>query len=181
MNLVPVGARVARCRGLLAGLVVAAGLWSGLPVQAQEAQPRATAAQPAQGGSLPASIPVKREQAGEGAASANDLGWIAILAALGLVAAAVFIARRRVRPASAPAVVAGPWRSRLGGLLDAGPSREIERVSSMSLSPRHSLHVVVWDGRRLLIGCTDQSIQLLTEARGATDMPASQPSAKEMP
>jgi len=53
---------------------------------------------------------------------------------------------------------------RLGGLIDTASSREIERVSSARLSPRHSLHVVVWNGKRLLLGCTDQSIQVLSEA-----------------
>jgi len=41
----------------------------------------------------------------------------------------------------------------------------VERVSSTRLSPRHSLHVVNWEGRRLLLGCSDSTIQLLAESK----------------
>jgi flagellar protein FliO/FliZ len=181
MNAVPLRAGAARCRMFLAGLVIAAGVLPGLPASAQEAQPRANAAEPAQNGSLPANIPVKREQTGDAAGAGNDIGWIAILAALGLIAAAVVVARRRARPLPSAHAAPGAWWSRLGGLLDAVPSREIERVSSMPLSPRHSLHVVVWNGRRLLIGCTDQSIQLLAETPGSAEAPATPAFEKEAP
>jgi flagellar biogenesis protein FliO len=49
----------------------------------------------------------------------------------------------------------------------------------MPLSPRHSLHVVVWNGRRLLLGCTDQSIQLLAETPSSPEVPEPVSSTKE--
>ena len=158
-----------------AGFAMAACLLFAMPGAAQDARP--ATGESTQGTGLPSSIPVKREQPGENSAS-GDLRWVAIVLAMGLIAAAVVIARRRARPARSTAstrVATGAWWKQLGGLLDTAPSNEIQRVSSMPLSPRHSLHVVVWNGRRLLLGCTDQSIQLLAEAPSSAD--AAQPDA----
>jgi hypothetical protein len=147
----------------LMGLAMAAGLLLALPGQAQEA--RVGGVESPSASSLPDSIPVKREQPNEVTGPANDRWWIAIFMAGGLLALAVVIARRRAGPAKA----AGAWWTRFGGFLDTVPSHEIQRVSSMPLSPRHSLHVVVWNGRRLLLGCTEQSIQLLAETSSAAE------------
>jgi flagellar protein FliO/FliZ len=136
---------------------MAAGLLLALPGQAQETRTGGAQSQPAT--SLPDSIPVKREQPSEMTGPASDRWWIGAVMAGGLLALAFVIARRRAGPAKA----SGAWWTRFGGLLDTVPSHEIQRVSSMPLSPRHSLHVVVWNGRRLLLGCTEQSIQLLAE------------------
>ena len=141
-----------------------AGMLLALPGEAQEARTGSAESQPA--GSLPDSIPVKREQPNERPDPASDRWWIAIVMAGGLLALAVVIARRRARPAKASSA----WWTRFGGFLDTVPSHEIQRVSSMPLSPRHSLHVVVWNGRRLLLGCTEQSIQLLAETSSATEL-----------
>lgn len=165
------------CRMFLAGLAMTAGLLCAVPGSAQDARPCAVGS--AQGTSLPSNIPVKREQPGEGTTSANDVGWIAIVLAMGLIAIAVFVARRRTHPAASARTGTGTWWKRLGGLLDAVPSHEIQRVSSMPLSPRHSLHVVVWNGRRLLLGCTDQSIQVLAETSSAPGAPEPSLSQKE--
>jgi len=147
------------------GLAMAAGLLLALPGEAQESQKARTGggaeSQPAT--SLPDSIPVKREQPGGTADSASDRWWIGVVMAGGLLALAFVIARRRAGQPKAT----GAWWTRFGGWLDTVPSHEIQRVSSMPLSPRHSLHVVVWNGRRLLLGCTEQSIQLLAETAAA--------------
>ena len=156
-------------RGLL-GLAVVAGLLLALPGEAQEARTDRAESQP--GNSLPDSIPVKREPSNEMTGPASDRWWIAIFMAGGLLVLAIVIARRRTRPAKA----SGAWWTRFGGFLDTVPSHEIQRVSSMPLSPRHSLHVVVWNGRRLLLGCTEQSIQLLAETSSAIE-PADSTSA----
>lgn len=66
---------------------------------------------------------------------------------------------------------------RFGNLPGTASSNEIQRVSSTRLTPRHSLHVVVWNGRQLLLGCTDQTIELLAEspvAGKATELGATQ-------
>lgn len=165
MNSVPWQERVkVACRIFLMSLAVAVGLLLSSPGEARAQAPSA-AAGPAQGSSLPASIPVKREQQGEASTGASDSWWIVVVVAVGLLAFAVVAVRQRARPVGAK----GPWLGRFGRFFDAMPPREVQRVSSTPLSPRHSLHVVVWNGRRLLLGCTDQSIQLLAEAPVASD------------
>ncbi|TWD85744.1 flagellar biosynthesis protein FliO [Variovorax beijingensis] len=145
------------------GVAMVAGLLLASPGAAQEAPAGGAESRPAS--SLPDSIPVKREQPNEMTGPASDRWWMAIAMAGGLLALVVVIARRRAGVAKPP----GAWRTRFGGLLDTIPSHEIQRVSSMPLSQRHSLHVVVWNGRRLLLGCTEQSIQLLAETSSATE------------
>lgn len=43
-------------------------------------------------------------------------------------------------------------------------SDAIELIGTTRLTPRHSVHVVQWEGRNLLIGCSDQTIALLAES-----------------
>ena len=167
------------CRISIAGLAMTAGLLFAIPGEAQDSRPATDESTP--GTSLPSSIPVKREQTSRDATS-GDLRWVAIVLAMGLIAAAVVVARQRARSARSAAsarVATGSWWRQLGGLLDTVPSREIQRVSSMPLSPRHSLHVVVWNGRKLLLGCTDQSIQLLAEAPTPAGAAQSEAAMKE--
>ena len=144
----------------LACCAIASGLLLAAPGHAQEMRDTGNAVASPGITSLPSSIPVKREQPGEASGGTGDRWWIAILAAGGLLAVTLVVARRK--SASAGKAGRASWM-RFGGLLDTVPSHEIERVSSTRLSPHHSLHVVVWGGRRLLLGCTDQSIQLLAE------------------
>lgn len=108
--------------------------------------------------SLPASIPLKRDPATDASAPVGDAAWLVFAAVMLLLVPAIIIARRRALKAK------GPWWRHLRAVLDTTQPAEIQRVSSTRLSPRHSLHVVVWNGRRLLVGCTDQSMQLLAEA-----------------
>ncbi|MFE1574353.1 flagellar biosynthetic protein FliO [Comamonas odontotermitis] len=49
--------------------------------------------------------------------------------------------------------------------------------SSARLTPHHSVHQVDWNGKRLLIGCANQSIMLLSELSSNPDTPA-EPSAQ---
>lgn len=156
------GRMVAACRMCFMGLAMAMGAVSALPGHAQEA--RSHGAESLSAGGLPDSIPVKRDSPAEVAGHAGDYWWIAVFVVGGLLVLAVVIARRRVLQGQR----ALGWRSRLGGLLNAVPAREIRRVSSMPLSPRHSLHVVEWNNRRLLLGCTEQSILLLAETVSPT-------------
>ncbi|WP_416352207.1 flagellar biosynthetic protein FliO [Variovorax sp. LG9.2] len=76
--------------------------------------------------------------------------------------------------------VRGPWARSLGrGRVQAlhaskktgwrrfvGPrgSDAIELIGTTRLTPRHSVHVVQWEGQILLIGCSDQTIALLAES-----------------
>ncbi|MNV06304.1 Flagellar biosynthesis protein, FliO [compost metagenome] len=147
---------------LVCGAVMAAGLLTTRLSYAQDARGDNGAATFASGVSLPSSIPVKREQSSDASGRSDDRWWVAVVAVGGLLAVATAIARRKVLGGKGKT----SW-PRLGGLLDTVSSHEIERVSSTRLSPSHSLHVVVWEGRRLLLGCSDQSIQLLSESSPA--------------
>lgn len=112
--------------------------------------------------SLPPSIPLRRD--GGAADTMNlpgDAAWLVVAALMLAIAAATFWGRSKRR---SPNSAAGFWRWRLGATDRSMPPGGVERVSSTRLSPRHSLHVVEWGGRRLLIGCTDHSMRLLSEA-----------------
>ena len=162
MNSVAVGLARAGVRGLcIAFLVAVAGLLLAPPLWAQDTQ--GASAVPSSAG-LPASIPVKREPASAAVDPTGDRWWLAIASAGILLALVVIIARKKERPAKSSR---GSWWTRFPTSLVPASSHEIGRISNVRLSPRHSLHVVTWNGRRLLLGCSDQSIQLLAEAASA--------------
>jgi hypothetical protein len=153
--------RIGACQlGLVCGMVAAGLLLVTPTIHAQSTRDSGNAVALSGSTSLPSSIPVKREQPSDATGSAGDRWWIAILVAGGLLAGALAVARRQV--SSAEKACGSSWM-RFGGMLGTGSAHEIERVSSTRLSSGHSLHVVVWGGRRLLLGCTAQSIQLLAE------------------
>ena len=163
MNAVKVGPVWVGLRGLcLSLLVTVAGLLLSPSLWAQKVQ-EASASSASAG--LPANIPVKREHTGGLGGPKGDHGWLAIGIAVVLLGIGVVAMRKRSRPAGARAP---GWRS-LRNLLDAGPSPEIAQASSTRLSPRHSLHVVEWNGRRLLLGCSEHAIRLLAEAPPRTE------------
>lgn len=112
--------------------------------------------------SLPPSIPLRRDGGAAGTMNLpGDAAWLVVAALMLAIAAATFWGRSK-RPSSNPAAGFWRWRFREGDR--PMPRDGVERVSSTRLSPRHSLHVVEWGGRRLLIGCTDHSMRLLSEA-----------------
>ncbi|WP_440534024.1 flagellar biosynthetic protein FliO [Variovorax sp. YR566] len=164
----PVPWRVNAGKPRLACLAIAVAAALLVPTDRVHAVPDSSATASGGGGAgLPSSIPVKRDGAQEVAGVSSDRWWLAITAAGGLLVFAVIAARRRTASTKLPA---GPLWARFGGLLNSSTaSQEIQRVSSTRLSPRHSLHVVVWNGQRLLLGCTDQSIQLLAESPSAAN------------
>ncbi|QGW82257.1 flagellar biosynthetic protein FliO [Variovorax paradoxus] len=167
--------RIGACKSSLVCGMVAAGLLLAVPpIHAQSTRDSGNAVALSGGTSLPSSIPVKRGHPNDAAGSAGDRWWIAILVAGGLLAGALAVARRKSSPARR---AGGASWLRFGGLLDTASSREIERVSSTRLSSGHSLHVVVWGGRRLLLGCTAQSIQLLAETSTPEQEPSPEPVA----
>jgi hypothetical protein len=138
-------------------LVLALGMVVFTPPLA--AQPAPAPASASSGpSSLPASIPLKRDAAGESAGPAAEGWWLAIAAAAVLLGFAVIAARQKLKPVPASGSRWPQWRG-------AASAHAVERVSSTRLSPRHSLHVVNWEGRRLLLGCSDNTIQLLAESK----------------
>ncbi|WP_167481211.1 flagellar biosynthetic protein FliO [Acidovorax cavernicola] len=129
---------------------------------------------------LPSSIPVRRDGATSEDAEFGGRWWALLLPVGGLLLYGLMVGRRKQASKGAghpvPGNAAASWL-RLGGWIDKVSSTEIQRVASTRLSPRHSLHVVVWDGKRLLLGCTDQSIQVLSQASNHEPVPS--PAARE--
>lgn len=158
--------RVNALRNGWLGLGFAAVLLLGSPLDAWAQATPTSSAQEANNrtsnvGSLPPEIPVKRE-----ADSNNTDGeisvrwWLAAVCIGGLAAWGFVMVRRRDKGGVVPTGWLGGWRP----LAEPGAPREIRRIASTRLTPRHSLHVIEWNGRQLLLGCTDQAVQLLSEA-----------------
>lgn len=124
---------------------------------AQTVQPRPRAS------GLPASIPVQREATDPDAMSVVGAGWIALGVIAVFLTVAFGLARARMRTPNQPGTL-GVQHGRFRRLLGGRPSAGIDHLATTRLSPSHSLHVVEWEGRRILLGCSTQSIQLLAEA-----------------
>ncbi len=113
---------------------------------------------------LPESIPLRREPEGSGApVPAAELAWMGLfifLIALSVVAWRRHRARNGTPRAPAARGALGRWMVRV----QQRSGRDVELVSSTRLTPQHSLHEVQWQGRRLLVGCSPQSISVLSES-----------------
>ncbi len=111
--------------------------------------------------SLSADIPFKRDSDSTGGASSGLLafGLLAVLVAALVVA---FVVKRR-KADRTPGTT--DWRSLLGAVAQSGG---IERLGSTRLTARHSLHVIRWEGRKLLVGCTADSMQVLAQSAEAS-------------
>jgi len=127
--------------GLLPGTLLGLGTTTAL-AQPEAANPPAAAA----GAAIPSDIPLKREAPRESASPIRSLAWAGLAGAAALGVATVAARRRRLGLGSQPMPAS------------------IQRAGSLRLSPRHTLHVIHWEGRRLLVACGDSSMQLLTES-----------------
>jgi len=96
---------------------------------------------------LPKTLPLKREEASVSAGSP------ALVAAgvLVVIAAAGLLALRRGAPGALQRWKAGR----------ADPGGSFVRLSSQSLTPHASVHVVRWSGEELLLACTAQQVTVL--------------------
>lgn len=127
-------------------------------------------------GTLPPSIPVRREAVAD--QTSINARWWALVPIVGIVGLLGFgLARRRKlisRSGDAPGhqSAGAPWLQMLGDRwLQPDASAEILRISGSRLSPRHHLHVIEWRGKRLLLGCTDNSIRVLAEVPAKASAP----------
>lgn len=156
-------ARRALQRALAVAALMAGALLGPLsPALAQASN----ATPPAATASLPADIPFKRDPAPATSEEA-PVAWVLVT----FGAAALFfvwlrVSRVRSAAAAGPAGLRDrPWWQRWRQVMPgAAHPAEVRRVESTRLTPHHSLHVVEWNGRRLLVGCSEHSVQLLAEA-----------------
>jgi hypothetical protein len=102
-------------------------------------------------------LPLRRET--ETSAGSSPQGAILVALILALAAAVLLRARRR-RPALPPAGEnrRRGWLSWLPGALARPP---LQVLHSTRLTPRASVHVLVWDDKEWLVGCTEQGVTML--------------------
>ena len=129
------------------------------------AQPAEVVPTPVGTTSIPASIPVQRKTPGRIMLPEGNAWRIGFALTGVFLAIAAILSSRQARRES-------PWWRQVASRLEERSSAGIECLSSMRLSPRHSLHVVCWEGRRLLVGCSDHAILLLAESPGGRDAAA---------
>lgn len=110
-----------------------------------------------------ASIPVRREPDAGQSAAGSELAWVGALILVVVLVLSFWARLRNARAGRKDSRGAPPavnWWSRLQGRSASTPLI----VVSTRLTPTHSLHDVEWQGRRLLVGCSAQSILVLSEA-----------------
>lgn len=105
---------------------------------------------------LPKTIPFKQDSASSSGGEGPPLTAITAILALGFAGFAIWIWRNRRPTAGVDAAKRSSW---WGG----ASSRDVLLHGATRLSPKHSVHDIEWRGRRLLIGCTDQAMTLLSE------------------
>lgn len=133
-----------RLRAALAALL--ASLAMAQPARAQGQPPEVAASAPTQ---FP-QIPLRRD-APAGDSAAETLGWAALLL-IAAAGAALVILRR----GALPGMRAGAWLRPPAGA--TGP----KLLGRTALTQQASLHVVEWHGEELLLGCTAQSVGVLS-------------------
>jgi hypothetical protein len=113
-------------------------------------------------------LPLKRDLPAEGPLH-ESAGWAALLV-LALVGAGLIMARRQRWS------VTGGWRR--ADAKTAAP----KRMGSTVLTQQASLHVVQWNGEELLLGCTSQSVSLLSRRPGdPNELPGDSPRETRKP
>lgn len=107
---------------------------------------------------LPRTIPFKQDSTPASGDQSPSSAVIALALLSGLAGFAFWAWRKRAQAYGAGS--AGKGLS-LWGLTPA--KKNLLLHGTTRLSPRHSVHEVEWRGRRLLIGCADQTMTLLSE------------------
>lgn len=146
-NFLPVLKVVAACLLFSHGTVFSQGM----------AAPAAPASVATGAVTLPKTIPFKQDSAPSSGDGGPSLTAIAAVLALGLVGFSLWAWRHRRRASGVEKT--GKRSSWWGG----ASSRDVLLHGTTRLSPKHSVHDIEWQGRRMLIGCTDQTVALLSE------------------
>lgn len=88
--------------------------------------------------------------------------WLSVAA----LAATAWLARRASQGAGLPRA----W-GRFGSLLTHASTPALQCRETIRLTPQHTLHLVEWEGRRLLIACHPAGATALPEASPAAALP----------
>lgn len=130
-----------------------------------------TSATTSAGATLPKTIPFKQDSAIASEEGSPSLAAVALVVALGLAGFALWAWRNQRR--------AGPQNTgKRSNWWGTASSRDVLVHGTTRLSPKHSVHDIEWRGRRLLIGCSEQNMTLLSE-REATGSPVETPKSSE--
>ena len=114
---------------------------------------------------LPKTIPFKQDSAPASGEGSPAFAAVALVVVLGLAGAGLWAWRNR-RPAAG-----AESSARRSGWWGGASSKVLVLHGTTRLSPRHSVHDIEWQGRRLLVGCTDQGMALLCERAAAAPVP----------
>jgi len=111
---------------------------------------------------LPSAIPLKRDDP----AVERDWGGAPSWGLLALILPIVYFSRRWLwRVAGRSNSTAGrphAWSRLLGRNVAVGMPADLQVLTSRKITSNHSLHVVSWQGHRLLLGCSEGSITVLS-------------------
>ncbi len=145
-----------------------------LPAQASNAAPPMTGAT-----SLPSDIPVRRDTPANGTDGGRTVFVIWSLLAVG---ALVWVSLRwsRRHPKNNPAAPARPgdWKQGIAQLFGRTASAELRVLSSVRISARHSVHVVAWQHKEYLLGCSEQGLTVLDRRQQPDSGTPSEPAAR---
>lgn len=127
------------------------------PIGAAETAPATTGTV-----SLPSDIPVRREAHAESGNGGRTVFVVWSVVALGALAWVAIGWSRRQRNAAEQASHS-PWQLGLTRLLGRTNAADLRVLSSVRLSTRHSVHVVAWQHKEYLVGCSEQGLTLLDQ------------------
>ncbi len=148
----------ARFAGLLALALVCAGAPS-VPYASSAPVPAAQV-------HIPESIPVRRD----GATTTEDRSPARALVLTAMLAIIAVVVVRKYRVPLGASPLQGSKGSNLLSRWFRPAVRPdgVRLLHSLRLTPRSTVHVVQWDGRELLVGCSDQGVVLLGERNAAS-------------
>jgi|GEM_PF-5809990 len=105
-------------------------------------------------------LPLRREADFSNADGVGSFQIIAVVLLLLLFVGVVVWRRRR-----AGLKLSGKWRQWINSPVDTGATHLMQ---STQLTPSASVHVLRWDGREWLLGCSEQGISVIAERQQAT-------------
>jgi flagellar biogenesis protein FliO len=118
---------------------------------------------------IPSDIPLRRDAAHDAANPAATV-WPTMVVLLGLAALVVwFFRHKRLGRSSASSAVGSPrsrplWPAPIERWLAGEAAAPVQIVSNQRLTPRHSVHLIQWQGRTYLLGCGEQHITVIDSA-----------------